>query len=129
MQSVYQHEDQPADKTSHMPDDWENLYNDCKEGGIWNQLKVDLNYPVVGVDWWDAYAYAEWRSRRLPTHEEWYVACSSGCDPEHFAGTGWRPVDQTEKTAGGIYGMAGNVSEWIRERPWTRPILRSLHAI
>jgi len=116
VQTVYEHPDQPSDKTSHEPDDWEKLYAAAKQGGIWNNLKVDLNYPVVGVDWWDAHAYAEWKSRQLPTYEEWYVACSSGSDPEKLAGTGWKPVDQAEATALGLQGMAGNVSEWVREK-------------
>jgi len=70
----------------------------------------------VGVDWWDAYAYAEWKGRRLPTRDEWYAACSAGGDPGKLVGTGWSPVDQTEKTSHGIHGMAGNVSEWMRKR-------------
>lgn len=116
MRVIYEHEDQPSDKTSHLPDDWENLYTAAKQGGIWGGLKVDLNYPVVGVDWWDAHAYAEWKGRRLPTHEEWYLACSSGSDPAKLVGTGWAPVDQAAKTAHGLHGMAGNVSEWMREK-------------
>ncbi len=113
--NVYQHENQPPGKTNHIPDDWENLYTAAREGETWNGLQVDLNYPIVGIDWWDAYAYAEWKGCRLPTREEWYAACSSGCQPEKLVGTGWKPVDQTEKTSHGIYGMAGNVSEWMRK--------------
>lgn len=114
--TVYQHEDQPNTKTTHHPDDWENLYAAAKNGILWNNLEVDLNYPVVGVDWWDAYAYGEWKGRRLPTREEWYAACSAGSDPGKLVGSGWAPVDQTEKTTHGIYGLAGNVSEWMRKR-------------
>ncbi|MCP5537505.1 MAG: SUMF1/EgtB/PvdO family nonheme iron enzyme [Akkermansiaceae bacterium] len=116
MKTVYQHEEQPKDKTSHEPDDWANLLAAAKEGETWNTLHVDLNYPVVGVDWWDAYAYAVWKGRRLPTREEWYAACSAGSDPSKLEASGWSPVDQTEQTSHGICGMAGNVSEWMRKK-------------
>jgi formylglycine-generating enzyme required for sulfatase activity/DNA-binding NarL/FixJ family response regulator len=45
-------------------------------------VEVDLNSPIVGVTFWDAYAYAHWRGqefekgppRDLPTEEEWEAA-------------------------------------------------------
>lgn len=45
-------------------------------------VEVDLNSPMVGVTFWNAYAYAHWRGkilengavRDLPTEEEWEVA-------------------------------------------------------
>jgi len=114
--TTYQHEDQPADKTSHLPDDWAALYAAANQGGGWNQLEVDLNYPVVGVDWWDAFAYAEWKDRSLPSREEWYLAGSFSDDLSQLDGAAWLPVDQAGKTTRGVYGLAGNVSEWTGKK-------------
>lgn len=115
MKTVYQHEDQPDDKKSHHPDDWQNLYEAAKKRGQWNNHSIDLYHPVVGVDWWDAHAYAEWKGRSLPNYDDWYAACSAGSNPEKLKGSGLNAVDQTPQTAIGLHGMAGNVSEWIQE--------------
>ncbi len=115
MQDVYQHEDQPDYKTSHIPDNWNGLYTAAKEGGTWNNHKIGLYHPVVGVDWWDAHAYAEWKGRSLIRYRDWYAACSSSCEPSKLQGTGYVAVDEAEQTTIGIFGMAGNVSEWMRD--------------
>ena len=116
----YQHEGQPLAKISHDPDDWENLYAAAKQQGRWNKKKVDLNYPVVGVDWWDAYAYARWRGRQLPSHEQWYAAYSYGSDPAKLAAKpaskSLKSVNLSERTSHGVHGMAGNVSEWVGKK-------------
>jgi formylglycine-generating enzyme required for sulfatase activity len=44
--------------------------------------EVDLNSPIVGISWWDAYAFAKWEGkilrggeeRDLPREEEWEAA-------------------------------------------------------
>lgn len=120
---IFDHESQPAEKTSHLPDDWAALHAAAKAQGIWNQRPVTLDCPVVGVDWWDANAYAEWKHARLATQEEWFAAVRSDvADPSAIKPAGWAPVTAaaTDRTPLGILGLAGSVSEWTR-RPAPNP--------
>ncbi|MEM7010413.1 MAG: SUMF1/EgtB/PvdO family nonheme iron enzyme [Verrucomicrobiota bacterium] len=79
----YDHPDQPDYKKSHEPVGWASMYRSARDGKDWKfkdaedqtiRLPIDLNYPVMLVDWWDAYAYARWKGRRLPTEQEWEAA-------------------------------------------------------
>ena len=112
--SIYEHEDQPETKRNHKPHDWEKLYAAAKIGAVWNGLKVGPNYPVIGVDWWDAHAYCNYKRRRLPTQEEWHAALRHSAEKEALTPSPWGPVDQKsgDITRNKIYGLAGNVAEW-----------------
>jgi len=137
----YDHPRQPAAKAGHRPAGWDGLVAAARRGGLWRGQPVDVNCPVTGVDYWDAWAYASWRGQRLPTELEWEKAGRGtdgrlypwGRDPEaprantgadFGAGrdrgrkdghAGWAPVDSfagTDVSPYGVVGLAGNVSEW-----------------
>lgn len=114
---------QPKEKTTHDPADWPALLAAAKSNGTWKNQPVTLDSPVVGVDWWDASAYAEWKKGHLPTQEEWFAALSTGLKspasvpPGPFASV---TATTTDRTPSGLLGMAGSVSEWT-SRPAPNP--------
>lgn len=116
--TIFDHRDQPADKGSHQPDDWEAMLQAARVGGDWKGRLVTLDSPVVGVDWWDAVAYCEWAHGRLPVQDEWLLAVGDAEMPA----AGWGPVDPltADRSAQGVLNLAGSVSEWSR-RPVANP--------
>lgn len=75
-------------------------------------------YPVTGVSWYEAAAYAEFAGRRLPTfaHRQ-RVAGGSALREDavvgNFHGRGPEPVRSLRDLGPfGTYGLAGNVAEW-----------------
>lgn len=119
---IYDHEAQPANKTSHMPEDWPAIFAAADKGLSWNQLPLTLHCPVFGIDWWDAHAYCEWKRGRLPTQEEWHAAMRwKTADPLAMKPGSWTNVSQLDCNGSGFFGMAGGVSEWTR-KPTKNPI-------
>ena len=114
-QGSFDHESQPAGKTDHVPDDWSNLHAAAQSNGTWQGRIMTLDMPVVGVDWWDAAAYARWKSARLPSQEEWFAALHHTCpEPAALSPGNWQSVraETADQSQGGLVGMAGSVSEW-----------------
>jgi hypothetical protein len=114
-QNTFDSSSQPADKVSHDPTEWPALLAAAKSNGVWKDFPVTLDSPVVGVDWWDAAAYAEWKKARLPTQEEWFAALKVDVKkPAGLPAGPWISVtDPTpDRTTTGLTGMAGSVCEW-----------------
>ena len=99
----------------------------------WEEQKQDAGLPVVGVDWWSAYAYAKWAGGRLPSEEEWLRAFGDAAKNPYPWGSEYdagfahvrdlqtrafpeSPVsaqsDSKDLTPAGVTSLGGNVSEW-----------------
>ena len=75
------------------------------------------DYPVMGVSWYEAAAYARWAGKSLPTIYHWSRAAdqrlSGNVVPaSNFSGKGPLPAGRGGLTRAGTTDMAGNVKEW-----------------
>jgi eukaryotic-like serine/threonine-protein kinase len=78
------------------------------------------DYPVSGVSWYEAAAYAEFAGKRLPTLFHWRQATGNVLFGQvvaamaNFNGRSAESVTRLKDLgAFGTYGLAGNVKEWI----------------
>ena len=86
-------------------------------GGHYPEGQAD--YPVSGVSWYEASAYATFIGRSLPTFAQWYEAAEPDAtryivQESNYSQSKVAPVGSYPGL--GIYGtydMAGNVREWI----------------
>jgi formylglycine-generating enzyme required for sulfatase activity/dienelactone hydrolase len=77
-------------------------------------------YPVAGVSWYEAAAYAEFVGKSLPTAYHWMLASQAAHDTplitsgSNFRREGTQPVGSEGTLSGfGTTDMAGNVKEWV----------------
>ena len=115
--------------------------------GAKSSIEKRMDHPVVHVAYPDVLAYAAWAGKRLPTEAEWEFAARGGLKQKKFvwgdvfrpaghymantfqghfpekntAADGYRatnPVKAFPANRFGLYGMAGNVWEWVSD--WYR---------
>lgn len=89
------------------------------------------DYPVTGVSWYEAAAYAEFIGKSLPTIYHWDRAAFTWASPvivpaSNLRGGGPKPVGASQSmNRFGIYDLAGNAREWCLNESsrWGRFIL------
>jgi formylglycine-generating enzyme required for sulfatase activity len=125
-------------------------------GGPGTNIDGKSHHPVVHVAYEDVEAYATWAEKRIPTEAEWEFAARGGLDAKPYTwgdefqpggkfmantyqgsfpnrntnADGYAdtsPVRAFPPNGYGLYGMAGNVWEWVAD--WYRPDTYATRAV
>lgn len=129
-ETKYDHPNQRLGK-GHSNPSWEAYAKAAFSGAEFKGVRLNPNFPAVYVDWFDAYAFAKWQNRRLPSEVEWEKV-GRGTDGRKFPwgdtfisgaanlyrgakeAAAWSEVGRYagDISSYGVRDLAGNVSEW-----------------
>ena len=126
----YDHPNQRLGK-GHSNPSWQAYATAAFSDGEFKGVRINPNFPAVYLDWFDAYAFAKWENRRLPSEAEWekagrgidgrrypwgdkFVAGAANLYSEDEKLANLSEVGQYQKDCSpyGVCDLAGNVSEW-----------------
>lgn len=80
----------------------------------WQVQKKYPNRPVVGIDWWSAYHFANWVGGRLPSNNESIKIQILASKQKSVFKHQQQAYPNTLKSSQKITHFSGNVSEWTR---------------
>ncbi len=77
-----------------------------------DDLRFKPDHPVVGIDWFDAWAYARYHGKELPTEIQWEKAAKGDTNRRYPWGNEFDP--EALRYAGETYqSVPANIIEWI----------------
>ena len=98
-QSLHKHPEAPKELLEQPPLNWEEQQQNSEQ-------------PIVGVNWYQAFAYCSWQDKRLPFANEWQAALKGSDNRLYPWGNNPKLNNRPDITPDKLYNMSKTTSEW-----------------